>query len=212
MKIIFAGLFIISICLGLDASAQTKPAGEVSQLIECSIQFEGNTLLPGRPATVSVAVKNVSKKSLDVLGTYSFRLVKENDTEAAKHGREPAEYWSPVDILKGTQLKLQVESEPLKKGIVVGRVPSATVHLEEGESKEFKFDLGQLFWNRSIYSGWPSESLFDVVPEGSYRLKFRILTDRGVSRDGGSTFKSVYSNEIQVTVERKRNKRIQAAQ
>lgn len=89
-------------------------------------------------------------------------------------------YWSPLDSSTGRSLELPAN----------GRVPSATLDLKPGESKSFEFELTNLLWNATMSSIWPHANLFNVMPEGKYRLVFK-LTSKGETT----------SNKIEVVVE-----------
>lgn len=101
-------------------------------------------------------------------------------------------YWSPVNIVKGTPLGLKIiDPELEKKGVIVGKVPTTSLHFAINETKTFKIDLTKMGWNDSILSGWPAGTGFEVVPAGMYSLRFEI----------GKRGRRTRSNEVQITLQ-----------
>lgn len=196
----FSFLILFS-CLPLCLQAQTEPKEFVAGSIQSSIVVEKETWQRDKPTFVTVKVTNISDHAVNLLGIYSFELTTVGDAYAMRRGVTATAYWSPVNISSGTPLELKTESEWLKKGIVVGKVPRGAIHLEPKETKAIKFELSQLHWNKSISSTWPYEPLFEVVPKGSYDLSFDIETDTRKGADDIPRVSHVASNSVRITIE-----------
>lgn len=180
---------ILFLCLPLELHAQTEGKEYVADFFQCSIEAETQSWSQGRPIFVVVQLKNVSGEDANLLGIYSFEL----------RGVPPAPYWSPVNILSGTPLELETESEGLTKG--GGRAPKGAIHLEAGETKAMRFDLSKLLWNKSFSSIWPYQKLFEVVPKGNYDLIFDVETDRRKNPDNIPYVTHKASNSVRIVVE-----------
>jgi hypothetical protein len=98
-------------------------------------------------------------------------------------------YWSPVNILNRTALKLDA-----------GKVPEGAIHLELHEIKPIDLDVAKLLWNRNISSVWPNHGLFEVVPKGNYDLIFDIETDRRTNSDNNPIVAHIVSNKVRIVV------------
>jgi hypothetical protein len=155
--------------------------------------MEANKIARGQPIPVEITIENPSGTDVDLDANYSFNLLKIADDSIARNfGRYGDSYWSPLDIISGNPLKLQIiEPDMLKKGIVVGRVPKEKLRLGIGEVRTYKVELTKLYWNASISSTWPTEELFDVVLKGRYWLEFTMRADK---------VGQVKSNRVEVTV------------
>jgi hypothetical protein len=178
------GCFVLFLAFPLSFNAQTQGREYVADFIRCSIEIETETWSQGKPIFVVVQVKNISDKAVSVLGTYSFELTTVSDDVP------PMAYWSPVNILSGTPLKLRA-----------GKVPEGAIHLEPGETKAMKFELTKLLWNKSISSVWPDQRLFEVVPKGNYDLIFGVETDRGKNSENIPIVTHIASNKVRIEVE-----------
>lgn len=187
------GWLLLSHCYATALYAQSKSEEPVAASIECAIEAESETWSRGGPILVAVKIRNISDKAVDLVGWYSFELTKDSDSP-------PTGYWSPVNILNGTPLKLETESEWLEKGIVVGKVPQGAIHLEPHETKEMKFDVTKLSWDKSISSIWPNHGLFVAVPKGDYDLIFDIQTDSRKNSQNVPIFTHIASNKVGVSV------------
>lgn len=171
--------------------AQTSPSS--SQLIKASITIDYETLAQQKPAIATITIENISGREIDLKPIGSLELLSmSREAQARRYPIRGDSYWSPIDISTGTPLKLEIiDPELQKKGVVVGRVPRVSLKFEKDEIKTFNVDLTKTLWNDSILSTWPNESLFEVVPKGSYSLHFRL--NNGDSR--------VRSNEVKVLVQ-----------
>jgi len=174
------GCLILFLCHPLELHAQSKPK-DVADLIQCSIETETGTWSLGTPLSVTVKIKNISNGSVDIVGGYSLELTRADDS--------PMKYWSPVNILDGTPLKLDA-----------GKVPQGAVHLESHETKAINLDVTKLFWDRSISSVWPNRRLFEVVPKGNYDLIFDVETDRRQNLDNIPIITHIASSKIGIVV------------
>jgi hypothetical protein len=147
---------------------------------------------PQSALVVSVTIENTSGRDIDFTPVCSFEL--RSLKKEALTRRIPAVgdgYWSPVNITTGTPVDLNIiDSEKLKQGVVVGRVPRESLHLAKNEVKTFNVDLTKTFWNDRIRSVWPNQSLSEVVPKGSYSLVFQLQVDTANLR----------SNELKVSL------------
>ena len=171
------GCLIVFLCYPLELHAQSKPK-DVAGLIQCSVETETGTWSLGTPLSVTVKIKNISNGPIDIVGGYSLELTRADD--------QPIKYWSPVNILDGTPLKLDA-----------GKVPQGAVHLESHETKVINLDVTKLFWDRNSSSVWPKRRLFEVVPKGNYDLVFDVETDR---RKNSDKVTHIASNKIGIVV------------
>ena len=162
----------------LHAQSETKDG---AGLVECSIETETGTWSRESPLSVAVKIKNISKGPVDLVGIYSFQLTRADDP--------PMTYWSPVNILNRTALKLDA-----------GKVPEGAIHLELHEIKPIDLDVAKLLWNRNISSVWPNHGLFEVVPKGNYDLIFDIETDRRTNSDNNPIVAHIVSNKVRIVV------------
>ena len=162
----------------LHAQSETKDG---AGLVECSIETETGTWSRESPLAVAVKIKNISKGPVDLVGIYSFQLTRADDP--------PMTYWSPVNILNRTALKLDA-----------GKVPEGAIHLELHEIKPIDLDVAKLLWNRNISSVWPNHGLFEVVPKGNYDLIFDIETDRRTNSDNNPIVAHIVSNKVRIVV------------
>src|SRR6266436_3583575 len=139
IKVFLACLLTVSWaeCLSAQADVQAKKAS-----FKCSISLDSTKLESGSPALVSISIQNISGGELSFKSGSQFELLKLS-FEAKKRNYDVLgdSYWAPLDLESGDALKLRVEPEPLKKGIVVGHVPEATLRLAKDEIKIFKVDL-----------------------------------------------------------------------
>jgi hypothetical protein len=172
-KIIFK--LAVTVLFGLQAlaAAQTKTADVTSQ-IKTSIAIDSAILSPDKPAIITITIENTSGQELEISSTYSFDLMskaaigKQRDIVGDR-------YWSPVNVSDGKPTQLNImDPEKLKQGVVVGRVPQVPLKFAKDETKTFKVDLTKTFWNDAMYSTWPEESLFKIVPKGSYVLTLEL--------------------------------------
>jgi len=99
-------------------------------------------------------------------------------------------YWSPINILSGTALKLEA-----------GKVPQGTIHLEPHETTAIILDVTKLFWNRNFSSVWPNQRLFEVVPKGNYDLIFDVQTHGRENSEDTSIVTNIASNKVRVVIE-----------
>lgn len=184
---VISGLVLMTFQGLVMAQENTNPP----QSIRASIAIDSATLERHKPAIVTITIENISDREIDLNLTSSFKLLNmSKEARARKSAVVGDTYWSPVNIVTGTPLGLRiVEPEKLEKGVVVGSVPRDSLRFEKNEIRMFKVDLTKVFWNDGILGGWPSESLFEVVPKGSYSLHLEM---RGDSR--------VTSNELNVWV------------
>ena len=174
------------------AVAQTQSAAAPPPRIKASITIDSTTLSRGKPAIVTITLENTSGQELEISSTSSFDL---RNLSKESVGRKMVivgdRYWSPVNILEGTPTQLNImDPEKLRQGIVVGRVPEVTLKFARDETKTFKVDLTKTLWNDSMYSVWPEEDLFKIVPKGTYALSLS-LSKKGANLE---------SNEVQVSV------------
>ena len=178
---------LIALCFGcltlflsypFELHAQTK---EVVDLIQFSIQTERGTWTRESPLSVAVKIKNVSARPVDLVGAYTFQLTGADEPSTA--------YWSPVNILDGTPLKLDA-----------GKVPKGVIHLQPHETKAISLDVTKLFWNRTLSSVWPNERLFEIVPKGNYDLIFDVETDEGKNPDNIPIVTHIASNKVRIAV------------
>lgn len=172
------------------AAAQTQSAAPPR--IKASISIDSTTLSPGKPAIVTITLENTSGQELEISSITSFDLRNlSKESVSRKIVIVGDRYWSPVNILEGTPTQLNIiDPERLKQGIVIGRVPEVTLKFAKDETKTFKVDLTKTLWNDSMYSVWPEEDLFKIVPKGSYALSL------GLQKKGAN----LESNEVQVSV------------
>ena len=172
-------------------AAQTQSAAAPPR-IKASITIDSTTLSRGKPAIVTITLENTSGQELEISSISSFDLRNlSKESVSRKMVIVGDRYWSPVNIFDGTPTQLNIiDPEKLKQGIVVGRVPEVTLKFAKDETKTFKVDLTKTLWNDSMYSVWPEEDLFKIVPKGSYALSLG-LQKKGVN---------VESNEVQVSV------------
>jgi hypothetical protein len=170
------GCLMLLLCYPLELHAQSKPK-KVAGLIQCSVETKTGTWSRGNRLSVAAKIKNISNAPVDLVGVYSFQLTRVD---------EPMAYWSPVNILDGTPLKLES-----------GRVPSGTVHLEAHETKTIHIDVSKLLWDRNISSIWPNRELFEVVAKGNYDLILDVQTDWEKNSDNVA---HVASNKIEIVV------------
>ena len=174
------------------AEAQLK-SPDMTPQVKASITLDFSTFAQDKPAIVTITVENISGKELELSSRSAFdlRSLKKESVER-KRVIVGDSYWSPVEISTGRTVELEIiDAKKLKKGVVVGRVPYVTLRFAKDETKTFKVDLTKTFWNDSLYSMFPHETIFKVVPKGSYSLRFE-LKHRGVN---------VESNEVKVSVE-----------
>ena len=174
------GCLILFLCYPLELHAQSKPK-DVAGLIQCSIETETGTWSRENSLSVAVKIKNISNGPVDLVGGYSFQLTRVDDP--------PMAYWSPVNILDGTPLKLDA-----------GKVPEGAIHLEPHETKAINLDVTKLFWNRNISSVWPNQRLFEVVPKGNYDLIFDVETHRRKNSDNIPIVTHIASNKVRIAV------------
>jgi len=193
MRITTCFVLILGLVLFVfQAVVVAQTTGNAPPQIKTSITIESTTLARGKPAIVTITVENISGKELELTPSCSFDLANlSKETLTRKYERVGDRYWGPVTISNSTPTKLDIiDPEKLKQGIVVGRVPKDSLQFAKDETKSFKVDLTTLFWNDSMLSTWPHETLFQVVPKGSYALSFALSTDRA----------TVESNAIEVSV------------
>ena len=174
------GCLILLLCYPLELHPQSRPK-DVASLIQYSIETETGTWSLGDPLSVTVKIKNISNGPVDVVGGYSFELTRVDGP--------PMMYWSPVNILDGTPLKLEA-----------GKVPQGAVHRESHETKAINLDVTKLFWDRNISSVWPNRRLFEVVPKGNYDLIFDVETDRRKNSENIPIVTHIASNKIGIVV------------
>ena len=181
--------FLRTLCFGcltlflsypFELHAQSKPK-DVEGLIQSSIETETGTWSRQSPLSVAVKIKNISDGPVDLVGIYSFQLTSAD--------AQPMAYWGPVNILDGSPLKLDD-----------GKVPKGTIHLEPHEIKAINFDVSKLLWNRNISSVWPNQSLFEVMPVGTYDLIFEVETDRRTNSDNNPIVTHIASNKVRIVV------------
>src|SRR6266480_1991503 len=180
LQTLCCGCLILFLCYPLELHSQSRPK-DVSGLIQCSIETENGTWSVGNPLSVTLKIKNISNGPVDIVGGYSFELTRADDP--------PMKYWSPVNILDGTPLKLEA-----------GKVPQGAVHLEPHETKAINFDVTKLFWNRNFSSVWPNQRLFEVVPKGNFDLIFEVETDRRKNSDNIPIVAHIASNKVRIAV------------
>ena len=171
---------LLLLCYPLELHAQSAPK-DVAGLIQCSIETETGTWSRENPLSVAVKIKNISNGPVDLVGIYSFQLTRADGP--------PMAYWSPVNILDGTPLKLEA-----------GKVPEGAIHLEPHETKTIDLDVSTLFWNRNISSVWPTQRPIEVVPKGNYDLIFDVETDRRKNSDNIPIVTHIASNKVRISV------------
>jgi hypothetical protein len=173
------------------AVAQHESAGAPPQ-IKTSITIDSTTLARDKPALVTITLENVSGKELELSYICSFNLDNlSKESLARKHQVIGDSFWGPVNISTSTPMQLDIiDPEKQKQGITVGRVPQVPLQFAKDETKTFKVDLSKLIWGDSMHSIWPNQSLFKVVPKGSYALSFE-LSQKGVN---------LRSNPVEVSV------------
>ena len=164
----------------LELHAQSKPK-DVASLIQCSIQTETGRWSRENRLSVTVKIKSISNGPVDLVGIYSFQLTTVD--------YPPMTYWSPVNILDGTALKLED-----------GKVPEGAIHLEPHETKAINLNVDKLFWNRNMSSVWPNQRLFEVVPKGNYDLILEVETDRRKNSDNIPIVAHIASNKVRIAV------------
>ena len=173
------------------AVAQTQSAAAPPQ-IKTSIAIDSAILSADKPAIVTLTLENTSGQELEISSSCSFELRNlSKESVSRKHVIVGDRYWSPVNISKGSPTELHIiDPEKQKQGVVVGREPRVPLRFAKDETKTFKVDLTKVFWNDSMYSMWPHETLFKVIPKGSYSLSLEL-------RHQGH---NVESNAVEVTV------------
>ena len=190
-KIIFRVAVTLLFAFQAFAAAQTKTADAPAQ-IKTSIAIDSATLSPDKSAIVTITLENTSGQELEISSICSFDLRNlSKESVSRKRVIVGDRYWSPLNITNGTPTQLNIiDPEKLKQGIVVGRVPEVTLKFAKDETKTFKVDLTKTLWNDSMYSVWPEEDLFKIVPKGSYALSLS-LSKKGANLE---------SNEVLVSV------------
>lgn len=190
-KIIFRLAVTFLFAFQTFAAAQTQSA-VVPPKIKISIVIDSAILSADKPAIVTITLENTSGQELEISSSCSFDLRNlSKESVGRKHVIVGDRYWSPVNITNGTPTQLNIiDPEKLKQGIVIGRVPQVTFKFAKDETKTFKVDLTKTLWNDAMYSIWPEENLFQIVPKGSYALSLS-LQKKGVK---------VESNEVLVSV------------
>lgn len=181
------GCLILLSSTQLELQAQTEGRQYVADSIHCLIEVETETWSQGKPILVSVHLKNISAKDVDLLGIYTFELV----------GAPRIPYWSPVNILTGKPLELEYAVD----GDGGGRVPKRMVQLGAGKTKTMRFDLSNLLWNAAFSSRWPYQKLFEVAPKGNCDLIFKVETDHRVNADNIADVTHIASNSVRIVVE-----------
>ncbi len=184
--------FICIVAMTLAGLSPAQKTAGPSQLVKPSLTIDSDTLSRQKPIIVTVTIENISGRKIDLKSICSFELLSLSKEAAARNRSVFGDsYWSPVNISTGTPLQLNIiEPEMLKKGVVVGQVPEAILHFAKDETKTFHVDLTKVLWNAHTGNDWPRWNLFEVVPKGSYSLRFEI-------ESGGH----VKSNEVNVFVE-----------
>ena len=160
--------------------AQSYPK-DVAGLIQSSIETKTGTWSRETPLSVAVKMKNISNGPVDLLGIYSFQLIRVDDP--------PMVYWSPINILDGTPLRLEG-----------GKVPKGAIHLEPHEIKQIDLDVTKLLWDRTISSVWPNQRLFDVVLKGNYDLILDVETVRRTNSENNPIVAHIASNKVRIVV------------
>ncbi len=182
---------LICAALVFAGAAAAQEKADPPAVLKSSLSVDSSTLAQKNPNIATIRVENVSGRETEIKSICEFELLSTADEAVArKFSVFGDSYWAPVDVSSGTSLKLDVEPEMLKKGVIEGRVPEASLHFDKDEIKTFKMDLTSLSWNASMGNDWPRSSLFEVVPKGRYWLVFTI----------GSSVECT-SNKVEVTVE-----------
>jgi hypothetical protein len=185
LRTLRSGGLIFLIFLPLELNAQTEQKANSADTIQCLI--EANPIWTNEnPILVSVRLKNASDKEVNLRGIYTFELT-----------GVPGPYWSPVNIRTGTPLELEFASD----GNGGGRVPRDEIHLEPGETREMKLEVSSLSWNKSVSSVWPHKKLFEVVPNGTYDLRFALEAEGQANSDNTPEVIRVVSNSIRIAVD-----------
>lgn len=180
---------MLLLCFVIQTQAQKS--ADVSSTVKASISIESAVIAKQKPATVTVKIENLSGHEINLKSISSFTLFATTEAAIArKFSVNGDSYWSPVDLLNTTPLKLEADPKMLKKGVIAGRVPEAVIHFNANETKTFVLDLTRLNWNATMSSLWPRWSIFEAVPKGNYSLEFTIDSDGDLK-----------SNEVNVTVE-----------
>jgi hypothetical protein len=180
LKTLCVGCLTLFLCYALELHAQSKPK-DVEGLIQSSIETETGTWSRQSPLSVTVKLKNISDEPVDLAGICSFQLTRAD--------AQPMAYWSPVNILDGSPLKLDE-----------GKVPEGTIHLEPHEIKAINLDVSRLLWDRNISSVWPNQSLFEVMPKGIYDLIFDVEIARRTNSDNNPIITHIASNKVRIVV------------
>jgi hypothetical protein len=180
LKTLCFGCLTLFLSYPLELHAQSKPK-DVEGLVQFSIETETGTWSRESSFSVGVKIKNVSDGPIDLVGICTFQLTRADEPSMA--------YWSPVNILDGTPLKLDA-----------GKVPKGVIHLEPRETKAINLDVSKLFWNRTLSSVWPNQSLFEVMSKGNYHLIFDVEKDTRKSSDSIPTITHITSNKVKIVV------------
>ena len=138
--------------------------------LSCSIQCEKTSWAAGEAATVSITMKNTSKKKIAVKTIPSFYI-------------DGLKYWGPVDLEEGH--------------IILPANARSIISLESGSSITISRDISRIRWGRGVLSIWPHSDFRTVVPPGIHRLCLDIEVPESDNPGKGGT---VHSNEIEVTV------------
>src|SRR5688572_14686653 len=181
------------VILAFQGLAVAQKSGAVAPpQIKTSITIDSNTLAADQAATVTVTIQNLSGAELEGSSICSFHLRNlSKEAVARKHEVVGDRYWGPVDVSTGKPAELTIiDPAKEKQGIVVGRAPKLSLRFAKDETKTFKIDLTNLVWNDVMSSLWPHETLFKVVPKGTYALSFQ-MSNKGVN---------LKSNEVEVSI------------
>jgi hypothetical protein len=159
------------------AVAQKPNAAADAPLIKVSIAIDSTTVSRDKPALVTITVENTSGQELEMNADCFFQLKNlSGESLGRNHSIVGDRYWSPVNIATGTSMDLpRIDAKKLKKGdVIVSQVPKVLLKFAKDETRTFEVDLTKPFWNDSMYSMWPHETLFQVVKKGSYSLSLEV--------------------------------------
>lgn len=148
---------------GAGIWAQTAPRRTeqtpASSSVRCSLSVKTHDWQLGRPAIVSVELKNGVNAPLDLSVVPILSLLSKEGS-----GQETA-YWSPVDIVANRALETTREKQ---QGAVSFKPKPLNLHLDKNGTAMFDLDANHTKWDKQISSRWPALNFSEVVLPGNY--------------------------------------------
>ncbi len=153
----------------LAGPSSSEPAGPVPQApqVRCEIRVDADTWVKGQPGIVRIALSNSGEGDLELAVLTNLELSNAAD-EQKRPKQVSGRYWGPLDLTakarEGVQPVTGDQARVTERKALQLKIP--------GRSKiEFSVDAAAMEWASLISPAWPHQKLFEVVPNGAYRLR-----------------------------------------